>query len=112
MDCGLRVAGCKVVGRNTRAKSADFMSTNRIPLLLAPGLLLLVSCPSLPGSKAGGRNAGLGVPADYNSGRAAVPELVDSLGSLFGDSGLRKQMALSQKHNPDLEAAAARLEPR
>jgi multidrug efflux system outer membrane protein len=110
MDCNLEVTRHNALGRMSRTNSADFMSINRIPLFLGPGLLLLVSCPSLPGPKAGGRDAGLGVPADYNSGRAAVPELVDSLGGLFGDAGLRKQMELSQKHNPDIEAAAARLE--
>lgn len=72
--------------------------------------LLLVSCPYLPGAKAGGRDDGLGVPGDYGSGRPVGPELVDSLGSVFNDSGLKKQMRLSQSRNPDLEAAAARLE--
>jgi outer membrane protein, multidrug efflux system len=72
--------------------------------------VLLVSCSSLPDSKAGGRDAGLGLPADYNGGRSPVPELVDSLGDVFADAGLRKQIALSQRQNPDLAAAAARLE--
>lgn len=72
--------------------------------------VLLVSCPSLPDSKAGSRDAWLEIPRDYNGGRSPVPELVDSLGDLFGDAGLRKQIALSQRHNPDLAAAAARLE--
>lgn len=90
--------------------SLRFMLRPQFPFLILPFGLLFVSCPSLPGPKGGDRNAGLGVPADYNSGRAAVPEMVDSLGGLFGDPALRKQMALSQKHNPDLAEAAARLE--
>ena len=86
------------------------MIPNRIPFLAAPAFLLLVSCPSLPGPKAAGRDAWLGIPADYNSGRAPVPDLVESLDDVFGDAGLRKQIALSQTRNPDLAEAAARLE--
>ena len=87
-----------------------FMSRPATPLLLIPFGLLLVSCPYLPGSKAGGKDDDLGIPGDYRSGRAPVPELVDSLGDVFKDAGLKKQMRLSQERNPDLEAAAARLE--
>ncbi len=72
--------------------------------------LLLVSCPYLPASKADGRDDGLSLPGNYGSERAPVPELVKSLGSIFNDSSLKKQMSLSQSRNPDLEAAAARLE--
>jgi len=64
----------------------------------------------MPGSKADGAADGLGIPASYRSGRAPVPDLVASLGDVFNDSELRKQMRLSQKYNPDLDAAAARLE--
>jgi multidrug efflux system outer membrane protein len=76
----------------------------------AGAVVLLVSCPSLPDPKAAGRNGGIAIPADYNSGRSPVPELVDSLGHVFGDAALLKQVRLSQKYNPDLDAAAARLE--
>ncbi|MEP2774578.1 MAG: efflux transporter outer membrane subunit [Luteolibacter sp.] len=69
-----------------------------------------MACPSLPGSKASGRNDGLRVPADYNSGRAPVPELVGSLGNLFGSGDLKRQIRLSQENNPDLAQAAAKLE--
>lgn len=86
------------------------MPPNRIPLLITPAFLLLVSCPSYPGSQALGWPAGLAIPADYNGGREPVPELVGSLSELFNDAGLRKQIALSQSGNPDIAAAAARLE--
>ena len=82
----------------------------RLPIIASSASLLLVSCPSLPVSKAGGRDAGLGIPSDYNGGRAPVPELVDSLGGVFDDAGLDRQLALAQRHNPDLAEAAARLE--
>lgn len=82
-----------------------------IALILPFGAsLFLVACPSLPGSKASGRNNGLDVPSDYNSGKAAVPELVGSLGDVFGSGDLKKQISLSQEKNPDLAEAAARLE--
>jgi multidrug efflux system outer membrane protein len=71
---------------------------------------LLTACPALPGAKSKGAAAGMKVPDSYRSGRAAVPELVDGLGEVFADSGLRKQMRLAQKNNPDLAVAAARLE--
>lgn len=80
------------------------------PFLLFPFGFLLVSCPYLPGPKAEGRNDGLDFPGAYRSGRAPVPELVESLGGIFKDADLKKLMRLSQQRNPDLEAAAARLE--
>ncbi|QTN30997.1 efflux transporter outer membrane subunit [Akkermansiaceae bacterium] len=85
---------------------------NLLPTSITAGAacLLLVSCPSLPDPKAGAMDAGLGIPAGYNGGRAPVPELVESMGSLFGDANLRRQIARAEKHNPDLDAAAARLE--
>lgn len=79
-------------------------------LLLLPFGFLLVSCPYLPASKSAGRDDGLGVPGDYASARSPGPELVDSLSGVFKDAGLKKQMRLSQERNPNLEAAAARLE--
>ena len=85
---------------------ALFRST--LPIAAIP--LLLSSCPSLPGSKVDGSALGLGIPESYRGGRAAVPELVGSLNDVFNDSELRKQIRLSQDYNPDLEAAAARLE--
>lgn len=72
--------------------------------------LLLTSCPYLPNAKAGGRDGGLEVPGGYRSGRSPSPELVNSLSNVFSDSSLKKQIRLSQQRNPDLEAAAARLE--
>lgn len=71
---------------------------------------LLVSCLSLPDPKASGRLDGLNIPEGYNSGRAPVPELVGSLGSVFGSGDLKKQIRLSQEKNPDLAEAAAGLE--
>ena len=73
-------------------------------------ILLLTACPSLPGKKAGDAEKGLGIPGGYSSGRSPGPDLVSSLNDVFSDSGLRKQISLSQKYNPDLDAAAARLE--
>lgn len=72
--------------------------------------ILFSGCASLPGRKADLAGAGMKVPQSYQSGRAAVPELVGSLGDVFGDAGLRKQLKLAQENNPDLAAAAARLE--
>ena len=60
--------------------------------------------------KAPGKDDDLALPAGYDARRSSGPELVDSLGEVFNDPQLRKQIALSQKQNPDLEAAAARLE--
>ena len=86
------------------------MPSIRFPIAVSPVFLFLVACPHLPAPKAGERPAGIDVPADYNGGRDPVPELAGSLSGLFGDAGLRKQIALSQSGNPDIAAAAARLE--
>ncbi len=72
--------------------------------------LLLVSCSSLPETKTANKDEGLGIRGNYESGRAPVPELVESLGGLFKDSDLRSQMRLALANNPDIAAAAARLE--
>jgi len=72
--------------------------------------LLLTACPSLPGAKADDAALGMVVPEGYRSGRAAVPELVESLGEVFRDAGLKRQMRLAQEKNPDLAVAAARLQ--
>lgn len=72
--------------------------------------LLIVSCATMPGMKAPGAVSSLKVPDGYRSGRAAVPELVGSLGDVFGDTGLKKQLRLAQTKNPDLAVAAARFE--
>lgn len=81
-----------------------------IIILTGVASLFLVACPSLPGSKASGRSVGLGIPSDYNSGRAPVPEMVGSLSIVFGSGDLKKQIQLSQEKNPDLAEVAARLE--
>lgn len=86
------------------------MSVFRTSVVCLSANLLLVSCPYLPGAKAVRRNDGLGLPSGYDSVRAAAPELVGSLGSIFNDSELKRQMGLSQSRNPDLQSAAARLE--
>ncbi|MFK7850149.1 MAG: efflux transporter outer membrane subunit [Akkermansiaceae bacterium] len=86
------------------------MALSRSLYIYAAVPLVLTSCPSMPSSKADASGLGLGIPESYRSGRAAVPELVGSLNDVFEDSGLRKQVGLSQKNNPDLEAAAASLE--
>jgi len=82
----------------------------RLIVASACSALFLSSCPSLPGAKAQGAIEGLEVPDGYRGGRAAIPELVESLGDVFSDSGLKKQLALAQQQNPDLAVAAARLE--
>lgn len=82
----------------------------RTAVLAASVSALLVSCASLPDSQADGRSDSLGIPSDYNGGRPAVPELVKSLGGVFDDAGLTRQIAKSQRRNPDLAEAAARLE--
>ena len=82
-----------------------------IALFLPLGVsFFLVACPSLPGSKASGSAEGLGIPEGYDSGRAAVPELVSSLSGVFGGGDLKRQIRLSQEKNPDLAEAAANLE--
>jgi len=86
------------------------MACIRLSFLCITSGLFLTGCPSLPELKANGAAGGMGIADGYRSGRAAVPELVDSLGDVFRNSELRKQIRLSQKYNPDLEAAAARLE--
>lgn len=60
--------------------------------------------------KAAEKDDSLALPGVYEARRSEGPELVDSLGQVFGGTELRRQIALSQKRNPDLEAAAARLE--
>jgi NodT family efflux transporter outer membrane factor (OMF) lipoprotein len=89
---------------------AERMSPISLPIIITPAIFLLAACASLPEPQAGGRPAGLAIPADYNGGREPVPELVGSLSQLFNDAGLRRQVALSQSGNPDIAAAAARLE--
>lgn len=80
-------------------------------LYVTPGIcLILASCPALPGDKAAERYSSVPVPGDYQGGRAPVPQLVVSLGEVFNDPALRKQISLSQLYNPDLAEAAARLE--
>ena len=74
----------------------------RLIVASACSALFLSSCPSLPGAKAQGAIEGLEVPDGYRGGRAAIPELVESLGDVFSDSGLKKQLALAQQQNPDL----------
>jgi len=71
---------------------------------------MLVGCASLPESKTIGKDDGLGIRGAYESGRAPVPELVQSLNGVFKDSDLRSQMKLALANNPDIAAAAARLE--
>lgn len=79
-----------------------------LPVL--PACLLLVACPSLPVSQTPGKDDGLGIPGNYESGRSPVPELVVSLNNLFNDAALRSRMKLALANNPDIDAAAARLE--
>ena len=85
------------------------MSAIRISVIAAPACLLLAACPYLPSPKSA-EGVGLEIPADFNGGRVPVPELAGSLSDLFSDADLRKQIALSQSGNPDIAAAASRLE--
>jgi NodT family efflux transporter outer membrane factor (OMF) lipoprotein len=94
---------------DTRGSRECFMSINWISFVSIPACLLLSACPYLPSPKSV-EGMGLAIPADYNGGRDPVPELADSLSGLFDDGGLRQQIALSQSGNPDIAAAAARLE--
>lgn len=86
------------------------MNQNRCFPLIFLFCVILAGCASMPGRKTDQAREGLKVPQSYHSGRAAVPELVGSLGNVFGDAGLKKQLKLAQEHNPELAAAAARLE--
>lgn len=108
----------KVSFRGHRSRAGKFglrfsetsMVFIRSIIISAASGFFLTGCPSMPDPKAEGAAGGIGIPDGYRSGRAPVPELVDSLGEVFKDAELVKQIRLSQKYNPDLDAAAARLE--
>lgn len=71
---------------------------------------LLVGCPALPGSRAGLAGDVVDLPGGFDGERVVGVEMVESLSDVFRDRALRARMVEAQRSNPDLEAAAARLE--
>lgn len=85
------------------------LSTPTFPLLLAV-VLSASACVSRPGALSPNAKDSLALPKRYDASTAPVPQISQSLQSVFPDKKLRGLVQKALAHNPDLKASAARLD--
>ena len=72
--------------------------------------IILCACINKPAALGPGATGSLDMAARYDASPPAVPEIADSLTTLFRDPQLNAYIKSALANNPDLRASAARLE--